>query len=147
MKYRRPSNLQEILETHSDFTIAIMSMSALVFFIFLVFSNHFVACTGKDSEKERKVEEEVRAEYKEVKKINPGHLLQKEYEQGKTLDKLGSMIKQNQAGMLFISVSNSWGSICFFCHTRLHLGFSAELRILQVSACNMEPRSGTIITD
>ena len=26
-----------------------------------------------------------------------------------------------------------------YCHTRLHLGFSAQLRILQVSACMMEP--------
>ena len=34
-----------------------------------------------------------------------------------------------------------------FCHTRLHLGFSAKLRIWQVPACKMEPRSGTIITD
>ena len=33
------------------------------------------------------------------------------------------------------------------CHTRLHLGFLAKLRILQVSACKMEPRSGTVITD
>ena len=31
------------------------------------------------------------------------------------------------------------------CHTRLHLGFSANLRIWQVPACKMEPRSGTII--
>ena len=31
-------------------------------------------------------------------------------------------------------------------HTRLHLGFSAKLRIWQVSACKMEPQSGTIIT-
>ena len=29
-----------------------------------------------------------------------------------------------------------------YCHTRLHLGFSAKLRIWQVSACNMEPLSG-----
>ena len=29
----------------------------------------------------------------------------------------------------------------------LHLGFSAKLKIWQVSACKMEPRSGTIITD
>ena len=28
----------------------------------------------------------------------------------------------------------------------LHLGFSAKLRIWQVSACKMEPQSGTIIT-
>ena len=33
------------------------------------------------------------------------------------------------------------------CHTQLHLGFSAKLRIWQVSACKMEPQSGTIITD
>ena len=32
-----------------------------------------------------------------------------------------------------------------YCHTRLHLGFSAKLRIWQVSACKMEPRSGIII--
>ena len=37
------------------------------------------------------------------------------------------------------------GSI--YCHTRLHLDFSAKLRIWQVSTCKMEPRSGTIITD
>ena len=31
-----------------------------------------------------------------------------------------------------------------YCHTRLHLGFSANLRILQVPTCKMEPRSGNI---
>ena len=31
-----------------------------------------------------------------------------------------------------------------YCHTRLHLGFSANLRILQVPKCKMEPRSGNI---
>ena len=31
-----------------------------------------------------------------------------------------------------------------YCHTRLHLGFSAKLRIWQASACKMEPRSGII---
>ena len=31
-----------------------------------------------------------------------------------------------------------------FCHTRLHLGYSARLRIWQVPACKMEPRSGII---
>ena len=31
-----------------------------------------------------------------------------------------------------------------YCHTRLHLGFSAKLRIWQVPACKMEPRSGII---
>ena len=31
-----------------------------------------------------------------------------------------------------------------FCHTRLHLGFSAKLRIWQVPTCKMEPRSGNI---
>ena len=30
------------------------------------------------------------------------------------------------------------------CHTRLHLGFYAKMRIWQVSACKMEPRSGII---
>ena len=35
-------------------------------------------------------------------------------------------------------------SILHYCHTRLHLGFSAELRIWQVPGCKMEPRSGTI---
>ena len=30
------------------------------------------------------------------------------------------------------------------CHTRLHLGFSAKLRIWQVPTCKMEPRSGNI---
>ena len=34
----------------------------------------------------------------------------------------------------------------YYCHTRLHLGLSAYLRIWQVSACKMEPQSGTIIT-
>ena len=32
-----------------------------------------------------------------------------------------------------------------YCHTRLHLGFSAKLRIWQVPTCKMEPRSGIII--
>ena len=31
-----------------------------------------------------------------------------------------------------------------FCHTRLHLGFSANLRIWQVPVCKMEPWSGNI---
>ena len=31
-----------------------------------------------------------------------------------------------------------------YCHTRLHLGFSAKLRVWQVPACKMEPRSGII---
>ena len=31
-----------------------------------------------------------------------------------------------------------------YCHTRLHLGFSAKLRIWQASACKMEPQSGNI---
>ena len=36
-----------------------------------------------------------------------------------------------------------WGN---YCHTRLHLGFSAKLRIWQVPICKMEPLSGIIIT-
>ena len=43
------------------------------------------------------------------------------------------------------SLSLSWAWPCC-CHTRLHLGYSAKLRIWQVSACKMEPQSGTIIT-
>jgi len=31
-----------------------------------------------------------------------------------------------------------------YCHTQLHLGFLAKLRICQASACKMEPRSGII---
>ena len=31
-----------------------------------------------------------------------------------------------------------------YCHTRLHLGFSAKLRIWQALPCKMEPRSGNI---
>ena len=34
-----------------------------------------------------------------------------------------------------------------FCHTRLHLGFSAYLRIWQVSACKMEPQRGIILKE
>ena len=33
-----------------------------------------------------------------------------------------------------------------YCHTRLHRGFSAKLRIWQVPTCKMEPQSGIIIT-
>ena len=33
-----------------------------------------------------------------------------------------------------------------YCHTRLHLGFSANLRIWQVPACKMEPQRGIILT-
>ena len=32
----------------------------------------------------------------------------------------------------------------YYCHTRLHLGFSAKLRIWQVPACKMEPQSDII---
>ena len=34
--------------------------------------------------------------------------------------------------------------VCIYGHTRLNLGFSAKLRIWQVPACKMEPRSGII---
>ena len=34
--------------------------------------------------------------------------------------------------------------VFWYCHTRLHLGFSAKLKIWQASACKMEPRSGII---
>ena len=43
---------------------------------------------------------------------------------------------------LHILLSFSFWVVC--CHTRLHLGFSAKLRIWQVPACKMEPRSGII---
>ena len=33
----------------------------------------------------------------------------------------------------------------FYCHPRLHLGFSAQLRIWQVPTCKMEPRSSYIM--
>ena len=36
-------------------------------------------------------------------------------------------------------------NITHCCHTRLHLGFSAMLKIQQVSACKMEPQSGMIM--
>ena len=32
------------------------------------------------------------------------------------------------------------------CHTRLHPGFSAYLKILQVLSCKMEPQSGIILS-
>ena len=32
-----------------------------------------------------------------------------------------------------------------YCHTRLHLGFPAMLKIWQVPACKMEPQRGIII--
>ena len=32
--------------------------------------------------------------------------------------------------------------VIYYCHTRLHPGFSAKLRIWQVPACKMESRSG-----
>ena len=35
-------------------------------------------------------------------------------------------------------------TVHYFCHTRLHLGFSAKLRIWQVQACKMEPLSSNI---
>ena len=31
-----------------------------------------------------------------------------------------------------------------FCHTRLHLGFSAKLKIWHVPACKVEPQNGII---
>ena len=42
---------------------------------------------------------------------------------------------------------NVWLTPNFFsyCHTRLHLGFKAKLKIWQASACKMEPQSGIII--
>ena len=46
----------------------------------------------------------------------------------------------------FYTKSFMWKVSIHYCRTRLHLGFSAKLRIWQVSACKMEPRSGTKIT-
>ena len=44
--------------------------------------------------------------------------------------------------------STNWGDTdAPYCHIRLHLVFSALLKILQIAACKMEPRSGTIITE
>ena len=37
-----------------------------------------------------------------------------------------------------------WLYVIEYCHTRLHLGFSAKLSIWQVTGCKMEPRSGYI---
>ena len=36
-------------------------------------------------------------------------------------------------------------SVIYCCHTRLHLGFSANLRIWQAPACKMGPQSGVIL--
>ena len=47
--------------------------------------------------------------------------------------------------------SHKWSSKCSYkfsyecCHTRLHLKFSAKLKIWQVPACKMEPQSGKIM--
>ena len=47
--------------------------------------------------------------------------------------------------------SYKWSSICSYkfsyecCHTRLHLKFSAKLKIWQVPACKMEPQSCKIM--
>ena len=49
-----------------------------------------------------------------------------------------------QAGLSCAKLGASLYLSCFYCHTRLHLGFSAKLRIWQVPACKMEPRSGNI---
>ena len=44
---------------------------------------------------------------------------------------------------IFFGKKTSLQSI-FYCHTRLHLGFSAKLRIWLASASKMEPQSGII---
>ena len=42
-----------------------------------------------------------------------------------------------------VEVASKWHLVkSFYCHTRLHLGFSAKLGIWQISICKMEPRSG-----
>ena len=50
--------------------------------------------------------------------------------------------------MEFHNTSDTRGIIeySYCCHTRLHLGFSAKLRILQVSACNIERRYDLTLT-
>ena len=35
--------------------------------------------------------------------------------------------------------------VIHYCHIQLHLGFSAKLKMCQVSACKMEPQSGFMI--
>ena len=52
------------------------------------------------------------------------------------LDALESIGENRLKGNGFVLKGN--------CHTRLHLRFSAKLRIWQVPACKMEPQSGSI---
>ena len=54
----------------------------------------------------------------------------------------GSILVRNMA-RITLSVNLILTTV-WFCHTRLHLGFSAKLKIWQVPTCKMEPRSGII---
>ena len=57
-------------------------------------------------------------------------------------DQLEQMTKQQLLRLFFTIIKIipiSFALLSEYCHTRLHLGFSAQLRILQVSACKMEP--------
>ena len=58
---------------------------------------------------------------------------------------MNSKKRINQAfARLSHSISQARLSL-LYCHTRLHLGFSAKLRIWQVPACKMEPQHCIIV--
>ena len=52
------------------------------------------------------------------------------------------VIKKNRT----LPIKSLQTNLCkIYCHTRLHLGFSAKLKNWQVPACKIEPRSGIIL--
>ena len=57
----------------------------------------------------------------------------------------GTILKHS---VLFVYIPNHFSpfsTICHNCHTPLHFGFSAMLRIWHVQACKMEPQIGVIL--
>ena len=58
---------------------------------------------------------------------------------------LSQRCQRNSETRFVLLELQSWPGIAYYCHTRLHLGFSAKLRIWQVPACKMEPQSDYIM--
>ena len=54
------------------------------------------------------------------------------------------MVSWNKAVLIPTFTLSVVFQFIIYCHTWLHLGFLAKLRILQVPACKMEPQSGII---
>ena len=62
----------------------------------------------------------------------------------KLIEKFDINKSMNLHNVVFFTIAERLILFSYFCHSRLHLGFSAKVSIWQVSACKMELRIGLI---